>query len=376
MTAIDPIPYSDAKIRRILSTVRTIAMVGASSNWNRPSYFVMKYLQRQRLSRHPGEPRHRRQGTARRKDLRQPARHPRQDRHGRCVPRLGPGRPDRRRCDRHRRQGGVDAAWRPQRRSRGARRGGRHRSDHEPLPEDRVRPSRRRAVMERREFRHHPQPRAGGTDRTQGETARAAVGQCQLRLRDARDPCRRVARSHDGRAHHADLPDHGLCFRRCRSCRVALQPAQFRLHLRAPDQSHRLGAGGAHRQPGRRPRRVRRRVGPCRAVPDLRHHDGAGRRVRRVAQPVWRIADAVRPVVQEAWLDLPLRRSARSGEFPPRADAALQGDLPGKPRQSRRHRRRSRGGGEDRARGRHSADRRQHAGHAVSCAGRSSGAPI
>ena len=45
MTAIDPIPYSDAKIRRILSTVRTIAMVGASSNWNRPSYFVMKYLQ-------------------------------------------------------------------------------------------------------------------------------------------------------------------------------------------------------------------------------------------------------------------------------------------------------------------------------------------
>ena len=45
MTAIDPIPYSDAKIRRILSAVRTIAMVGASPNWNRPSYFVMKYLQ-------------------------------------------------------------------------------------------------------------------------------------------------------------------------------------------------------------------------------------------------------------------------------------------------------------------------------------------
>ena len=45
MTAIDPISYSDAKIRRILATVRTIAMVGASTNWNRPSYFVMKYLQ-------------------------------------------------------------------------------------------------------------------------------------------------------------------------------------------------------------------------------------------------------------------------------------------------------------------------------------------
>ena len=45
MTAIEPIPYPDAKLRRILSTVRTIALVGASSNWNRPSYFVMKYLQ-------------------------------------------------------------------------------------------------------------------------------------------------------------------------------------------------------------------------------------------------------------------------------------------------------------------------------------------
>lgn len=45
MTAVDPIPYPDAKLRRILSTVHTIAMVGASSNWNRPSYFVMKYLQ-------------------------------------------------------------------------------------------------------------------------------------------------------------------------------------------------------------------------------------------------------------------------------------------------------------------------------------------
>ena len=37
--------YSDASIRAILQRVKTIAMVGASSNWNRPSYFVMKYLQ-------------------------------------------------------------------------------------------------------------------------------------------------------------------------------------------------------------------------------------------------------------------------------------------------------------------------------------------
>ena len=45
MSQLDPMPYSDAQLRAILERVKTIAMVGASSNWNRPSYFVMKYLQ-------------------------------------------------------------------------------------------------------------------------------------------------------------------------------------------------------------------------------------------------------------------------------------------------------------------------------------------
>jgi predicted CoA-binding protein len=40
-----PLAYPDALIRRILHEVRTIAMVGASPNWVRPSYFAMKYLQ-------------------------------------------------------------------------------------------------------------------------------------------------------------------------------------------------------------------------------------------------------------------------------------------------------------------------------------------
>ena len=36
--------YPDRYIRDILISVRNIAMVGASSNWKRPSNFVMKYL--------------------------------------------------------------------------------------------------------------------------------------------------------------------------------------------------------------------------------------------------------------------------------------------------------------------------------------------
>lgn len=36
--------YSDATIRRVLTSVRTIAVVGASANEARPSFFVVKYL--------------------------------------------------------------------------------------------------------------------------------------------------------------------------------------------------------------------------------------------------------------------------------------------------------------------------------------------
>ena len=37
-------PYPDTYIRSILSSVKTIAMVGASANSARPSYLVLKYL--------------------------------------------------------------------------------------------------------------------------------------------------------------------------------------------------------------------------------------------------------------------------------------------------------------------------------------------
>jgi predicted CoA-binding protein len=37
--------YPDAYLRQILRDVKVIAMVGASPQWNRPSFFAMKYLQ-------------------------------------------------------------------------------------------------------------------------------------------------------------------------------------------------------------------------------------------------------------------------------------------------------------------------------------------
>ncbi len=44
-TGVDHDSYSDDYLRDILRRVRTIAMVGASPQWIRPSYFAMKYLQ-------------------------------------------------------------------------------------------------------------------------------------------------------------------------------------------------------------------------------------------------------------------------------------------------------------------------------------------
>ena len=44
MPAVNHDRYDDLYLRQILRDTRTIAMVGASANWNRPSYFAMKYL--------------------------------------------------------------------------------------------------------------------------------------------------------------------------------------------------------------------------------------------------------------------------------------------------------------------------------------------
>jgi hypothetical protein len=48
--------YDDAYIIDILNAVRTVAMVGASANINRPSFFVLKYLLLKGYAVHPVNP--------------------------------------------------------------------------------------------------------------------------------------------------------------------------------------------------------------------------------------------------------------------------------------------------------------------------------
>ena len=48
--------YDDDYIAGILGKVKTVAMVGASANINRPSYFVMKYLAAKGYTVHPVNP--------------------------------------------------------------------------------------------------------------------------------------------------------------------------------------------------------------------------------------------------------------------------------------------------------------------------------
>lgn len=55
--ALPPIPYDDDLLYDILARTRVIAMVGASPNWNRPSFFAMRYLQRKGFRVIPVNPR-------------------------------------------------------------------------------------------------------------------------------------------------------------------------------------------------------------------------------------------------------------------------------------------------------------------------------
>ena len=262
MADLEPIPYSDAKIRSILERVKTIALVGASANWNRPELLRDEVPAGQRLSGDPGQSGHRRQDLLGEKvyaslrdipdkvDMVDVFRRPRR------------GRPDRRRTRSPSapRSCGCSSAFATTQPRR--RRGGRRpRSDHEPLPEDRVRAARRRIVVERRQQRHHPEPPA--------RRRRCSAGPSPARL-----PSANLNYGFETRAIHAGAaPDPTTGARSTPIYQTTAYvfddvdhaASLFNLHnfgyiysrLTNPTV---VGAGRAHRRARRRPRRGRRRL--------------------------------------------------------------------------------------------------------------------
>ena len=90
--------YNDAYIREILNTVKTIAMVGASPQNVRPSYFAFKYLAERGYDMIPINP-----GQVGKSLLGKPfvaslQRHRPPDRHGRHLPQRRPRDAGRRRA--------------------------------------------------------------------------------------------------------------------------------------------------------------------------------------------------------------------------------------------------------------------------------------
>jgi hypothetical protein len=169
-----------------------------------------------------------------------------------------------------------------------------------------------------------------------------------------------------GRARDADLSDDGLRLRGCRSRGGAVQSPGLRQHLFAHHEPDERGARRAHRGARRRTRGACGRFRTCGAVDRVPHADGTGRRNRRRAPALWRLDQPVQPGLREVRLAREMGRRAQSGLVPRGADAEDEGDLHREHRQSRRHRHRYRSDRRRGKRSRRAADRRQHAGLALS----------
>ena len=249
---------------------RTIAVVGLSANWYRPSYFAAKYMQDHGYRIDPGQPDLRAKCSAS-AATRTSRRFPDRVDHRRLLPQ--PGR-DRRRSRARpspwaRRCCGCSSAsatTRPRE----------SRSDagldvvHGPLREDRARAHPGRAQLGRRQHRRD----LGAAARRERLTM-AADARSQVRLRHAVPARRPDSRRGDRRARAADLPDDVVRVRQRRPRGEPLQPADLRQRLFAHLQSDRRRARGTRRRARRRTRRARRRH---------RHGGADGRRCSRSPQ--------------------------------------------------------------------------------------------
>ncbi len=138
MSAIIHDRYDDLYLRKILRETKTIAMVGLSANWNRPSFFAAKYLLDRGYKVIPVNPAAKGQEILGQKvygsldELPQKADMVDIFRNSEAA---GPITDE---AIEARRQGGVDAARRRERCRRQARRGRRPQGRDEPLSQDRA----------------------------------------------------------------------------------------------------------------------------------------------------------------------------------------------------------------------------------------------
>ncbi len=208
--------YDDSYIRGILNTVKTIAMVGVSAKTSRPSYFAFKYLLERGYRMIPVNPGLAGQELLGQKvyaklaDIPEPVDMVDIFRASQYALAIVAGGARAQAAP----AGDLDAARRPQRRGREARRGERPQGGDEPLPEDRIWPP---VLRDRLDGRQHPHPDAkkaqlfgrgiqrmalnratiagGATD----ATMRAQKARPRRRLRSRKVDCGRNTIPFDGR---------------------------------------------------------------------------------------------------------------------------------------------------------------------------------
>ena len=136
-------------LRRILRENRVIAVVGLSANWYRPSFFAAKYMMEHGYTIIPVNPAYKevlgQKCYASLRDI------PGEGGHRRLLSQDRGNRAHRRGRDRHRRQGAVAAARRPERSGRAQSRGRGAGHGDGPLRENRARAPVRRPELGRRE---------------------------------------------------------------------------------------------------------------------------------------------------------------------------------------------------------------------------------